>query len=41
MKDIFQLPDHIKAFSVMPVGYSRQNKFVDRYDETKVHYEAY
>ncbi|WP_105615825.1 nitroreductase family protein [Vallitalea okinawensis] len=41
IKDLFQLPDHVKAFSVVPVGYSDQNKFTDRYDPTKVHYEVY
>ena len=38
----FKLPDHIIPFSVIPFGYSEQeNKFVDRFDKTKIHWETY
>lgn len=42
IKDTLKLPDHIKPFSVVPMGYSKEeNKFLDRFDEAKVHYESY
>lgn len=42
IKEILDLPGHIKPFSVVPMGYSKEeNKFVDRFDEAKVHYESY
>lgn len=42
--DLFNLPSHVKPYSVLAIGYPEDedaNKFVDRYDETKVHYEKY
>ncbi len=42
--EIFNLPAHIKPYSVLVIGYPEDenaNKFVDRYDESKVHYEKY
>lgn len=38
IQKMFDLPANILPFSVVPVGYSSaENKFVDRYDETRVH----
>lgn len=38
----FNLPEHITPFAVIAIGYSEDKcKFVDRYDETKVHYNKY
>lgn len=42
--DMFALPDNVKPFAVIAVGYPQQqdaNKFVDRYDETRIHMEEY
>lgn len=42
--DMFNLPENIKPFAVIAVGYpadENANKFVDRYDETRVHYNNY
>ncbi|MBU3170489.1 nitroreductase family protein [Clostridium estertheticum] len=43
IKDLFNLPDNIEAFALIPVGYpdGQQNKFVDRFDKARVHYESY
>ncbi len=42
VKKFFDLPDNITPFTVVPVGYSdRENKFKDRYNEEKVHYEKW
>lgn len=44
IKDNFYLPDNIKPYALIPVGYPAQgekNTFVDRYDPAKVHYEAW
>ncbi|MGM0508962.1 MAG: nitroreductase family protein [Fusobacteriota bacterium] len=43
IKDMFDLPDNIKPFAVVPIGYPKGegNKFVDRYDEDRVHYGKY
>ncbi|QAA33790.1 nitroreductase family protein [Clostridium manihotivorum] len=39
VKELFNLPDNIVPFNVIPVGYPDQkSEFVDRYDEAKVHY---
>ena len=41
IKDMFNLPSNIKPYCVVAVGYPAEghnNKFVDRYDEDKVHY---
>ncbi|MDD3223574.1 MAG: nitroreductase family protein [Clostridium sp.] len=42
IKKLFNLSDDVDAFSLIPVGYpddSQKNKFVDRFDEKRVHYE--
>ena len=42
IKDVLKLPGYIKPFSVVPMGYSKEeNKFVDRFDEGKAHFESY
>ncbi|NNU77748.1 nitroreductase family protein [Clostridium estertheticum] len=43
IKDLFNLPDNIEAFALIPVGYpdGQQNKFVDRFDKARVYYESY
>lgn len=39
---ILDLPEGIVPFSLIAIGYSEQeNKFVDRYDETRIHYNKY
>lgn len=42
ISELFDLPEHIKPFAIVPVGHpATENKFVDRYDETRVHREKY
>lgn len=42
LKEIFNLPSNIIPFAVIAIGYPKtENKFIDRYDETKVHFEEY
>ena len=42
MKRYFNLPEHIIPFGVVAFGYSNEeNKFIDRYDETKIYCENY
>jgi len=42
VKNLFDLPTHMIPFSVVPVGYSdRENKFKDRYNQEKVHYNKW
>lgn len=42
IKKLFTLPDNIIPFSVVPIGYSdRENIFVDRYNQDKVHYNKW
>lgn len=42
VKEYFNLPDNTVPFSVIALGYSpNQNVFVDRYDESKVHYNKW
>ena len=39
IRDYFKLPEHIKPFSVIAIGYSeKENCFVDRYLPERVHY---
>lgn len=40
-KKVFNLPDNIKPFALISVGYpdNQSNEFVDRYNEAKVYYE--
>lgn len=36
------LPENIEAFSIIAIGYSdSENKFVDRFDENRIHFEKY
>lgn len=40
--DLFQLPPSVEAFAIIAVGYPKtENKFVDRYEQARVHYETY
>lgn len=44
VKKLFNLPDDIEGFCLIPVGYpddSQQNKFVDRFEANRVHYEKF
>ena len=42
VRELFQLPDHMKPFALISVGYpdGQENVFIDRYREDKVHYET-
>lgn len=42
IKNLFSLPEHIKPFALIIVGYpdgNQSNSFVDRFNDKKVHYE--
>jgi nitroreductase len=41
IKELFQLPQGVKAFAMLAVGYSSDNKFEDRFDASRIHYEKY
>lgn len=43
VRKLFDLPDNIKPFALVSVGYpdGQKNEFVDRYNEGKVHYEKW
>lgn len=43
ISELFGLKDTLYPFCVIPTGYpsGKGNTFVDRYDQTKVHYEQY
>ena len=44
LTEMFNLPETVKPFAVLAIGYpadQNANKFVDRYDETRVHYNKY
>ena len=44
IKNIFSLPQNITPFNIIVLGYpseGQENKFVDRYDEARVHFEEY
>lgn len=42
LKKHFNMPEHITPFAVIAIGYSKEkHKFVDRYDNSKVHYNKY
>lgn len=44
IKQIFNLPENIKPYSVVPVGYpaeGAENRFIDRFDKDRIHYENY
>jgi len=41
--NMFNLPENIEPFALIPVGYpdGQKNEFVDRFDETRVHYNRW
>ncbi len=43
IKETYGLPDHIKPFALIAIGYpdGQKNEFIDRYNEQKVHYEKW
>ncbi|MEW9096564.1 MAG: nitroreductase family protein [Clostridiaceae bacterium] len=43
VKDMYGLPDYIKPFALIAIGYpeGQKNEFVDRYKSEKVHYEKW
>lgn len=41
IKELFQLPEGVKAFAMIAAGYSSDNKVVDRFDASRIHYEKY
>lgn len=41
VKEVFHLPQGIDAFAMLAIGYSSDNKFEDRFDKTRIHYEKY
>ncbi len=44
VSDIFGLDKKLRPFTVIPIGYpdqGQENKFVDRYDSSRVHYDKY
>lgn len=43
VKKLYDLPDTIQPFALIAVGYpdDQENKFVDRYQAERVHYEKY
>ncbi len=44
VSDLFNLPEGVKPYCVLAVGYPQEedaNKFVDRFDESKIHFEKY
>lgn len=44
VREIFKLPEEIMPFGIIVIGYpgaGQENKFVDRYNPEKVHYEKY
>lgn len=43
IKNMFNLPENIEAFALIPIGYpdGQKNEFVDRFDEKRVHYEGW
>ncbi|RDY32116.1 nitroreductase family protein [Lachnotalea glycerini] len=43
VKNLFQLPDYIRPFAMISVGYpdGQKNEFVDRYQVDKVHYDKW
>jgi nitroreductase len=42
IKNIFKLPESVKPFAVVPVGYPKaENKFVDRFEEKCIYIDSY
>ena len=41
---IVDLPDDLKVFSIVTLGYpgeGQENKFMDKFDSSRIHYEEY
>ncbi len=43
VRKLFELPDHIRPFAMISVGYpdGQKNQFIDRYQAERVHYEKW
>lgn len=44
LKDLFELGDEFRPFNIISIGYpeeGQENKFIDKYDELRVHFEKY
>ena len=44
LSKLFDLPEYIRPFNIISIGYPAEgleNKFLDKYDKTRVHYEKY
>ncbi|MFV0424515.1 MAG: nitroreductase family protein [Bacilli bacterium] len=42
ISDVLSLPDNIEPFAIIAVGYSDvENKFIDRFDKEKIHFDKY
>ena len=44
IRELFNLNENIKPFCIISLGYPAdglENKFMDKYDETRIHYEKY
>ncbi|WP_409199920.1 nitroreductase family protein [Methanobrevibacter sp. DSM 116169] len=44
LSELFNLGENIRPFNIISIGYpaeGQENKFLDKYDETRVHYEKY
>jgi hypothetical protein len=42
IKELFDLPDHFIPYAVVPVGVPDGigNRFIDRFDATRIHFET-
>ena len=44
IREIFNLPEEIKPFNIISIGYPEEgleNKFIDKFDENRVYFEKY
>ncbi len=41
VREICQLPEDVEAFALIAVGYSDKNRFKDRFDDSRIHWETY
>lgn len=44
VKKVLEMPDNIKPYNIIIVGYPKDkddNKFIDRYDESRIHFSKY
>lgn len=41
IKALFRLPQGVRPFALLAIGYSSENHFVDRFDASRIHYEKY